>query len=112
MSATDTSNSADTTESEDHEDHPTASKYVNIAVVLAILTAMEVSTYFFDFGAIAVPLLIVLMVIKFLMVAGFFMHLRYDIKVFGQLLYLGLGFALTLYTLVVIILTFEHAPPA
>jgi cytochrome c oxidase subunit IV len=30
--------------------HPTPRDYVRIAVILAILTALEVSTYFVDFG--------------------------------------------------------------
>jgi cytochrome c oxidase subunit IV len=77
--------------------HPTPREYVRIAIVLAVLTALEVSTYFVDFGGIAIPLLVVLMLIKFVLVAGFFMHLRFDTKLYGRLLYGGLGFAVTLY---------------
>jgi cytochrome c oxidase subunit IV len=98
----------DTHDADDH--HPTARKYVNIAIVLAILTALEVSTYFFDFGVIAIPMLIVLMTIKFVMVAGFFMHLRYDTKVYSKLLYTGLAFALVLYAVTLLIFVFERAP--
>jgi len=107
VSATETQDT-DTHGSDGH--HPTAREYVNIAVVLAILTALEVSTYFFDFGAIAIPMLIVLMAIKFVMVAGFFMHLRFDTKIYGRLLYTGLGFALVLYAVVLIMFVFERAP--
>lgn len=84
---------------EDHANHPTPSQYVRIAIILGVLTALEVSTYFFEFGRAGIPLLIVLMVVKFLMVAGVFMHLRYDTRLFSQFLYTGLGFALVLYTL-------------
>jgi len=98
-------------DTESHEDHhPTARDYVNIALVLALLTALEVSTYFFDFGPIAIPLLIVLMIIKFVMVANFFMHLKFDTKIYKQLLYTGLAFAVVLYTLTLIIFVFERAP--
>ena len=77
--------------------HPTPAEYIRIALILAALTALEVSTYFYEFGRAGVPLLIVLMIIKFIMVASFFMHLRYDTKLFGRFLYTGLGFAVVLY---------------
>jgi cytochrome c oxidase subunit 4 len=78
--------------------HPTPAEYVRIALILALLTALEVSTYYFEFGRAGIPLLIGLMIIKFIMVASFFMHLRYDTKLFGRFLYTGLGFALVLYS--------------
>lgn len=92
--------------------HPTPREYVNIAIMLAILTALEVSTYFVDFGRIAIPLLIILMIIKFIMVASFFMHLKFDSKLFGRMLYGGLILALGLYAVTLIILFFERAPSA
>jgi hypothetical protein len=46
MSTTETSPD---TEAE-HGHHPTPREYVHIALVLAVLTALEVSTYFVDFG--------------------------------------------------------------
>ncbi len=92
--------------------HPTPREYVNIAIMLAILTALEVSTYFVDFGRIAIPLLIILMTIKFIMVASFFMHLKFDSKLFGRMLYGGLILALGLYAVTLIILFFERAPSA
>ena len=51
----------------------------------------------------ALPLLIVLMAIKFVMVAGFFMHLRFDTKLFGRFLYTGLAWAVVLYTLTLLV---------
>lgn len=90
--------------------HPTPREYVNIAIMLAILTGLEVSTYFVDFGSIAIPLLVILMVIKFIMVVSFFMHLKFDSKLFGRLLYGGLAFALVLYAATLTILLLEHAP--
>lgn len=95
----------------DHShDHPTPRQYVNIALVLAVLTALEVSTYFFEFGPIAIPLLIVLMVVKFLYVAGWFMHLKFDSPIYTRLMYTGLAFALVLYAAMAVITLFDHAP--
>ena len=88
---------------EAHAHHPSPQQYVRIAVVLAILTALEVSTYYFEFGRAALPLLIALMAIKFVMVAGSFMHLRFDAKLFGRFLYTGLAWAVVLYTLTLLV---------
>lgn len=92
-----------------HTHHPTPRQYVNIAIVLAVLTALEVSTYFFDFGPFAVPLLIVLMIVKFLYVAGWFMHLKFDHKFFSQVMTTGLVFALVLYTIVAVLSVLDHS---
>ena len=76
---------------------------MRIALILAVLTALEVSTYYFDFGRAGIPLLVILMVVKFVMVASFFMHLRFDTKLFSRFMYTGLGFALVLYTATLLI---------
>jgi cytochrome c oxidase subunit IV len=99
---------AEATESHDH--HPTPRQYVNIAIVLAVLTALEVSTYFWDFGVIGIPLLIVLMIVKFLYVAGWFMHLKFDSPVFSRMMYTGLFLALGLYAFAILIILFDQAP--
>jgi cytochrome c oxidase subunit IV len=108
MSSTDAPEQASSTD--EHDDHhPTPRQYVNIAVVLAVLTALEVSTYFLDFGVIAIPLLVILMVVKFLYVAGWFMHLKFDSRVFGRMMYTGLFLALGLYALAIIVILFDSA---
>ncbi len=87
--------------------HPTPRDYVRIAVILAVLTALEVSTYFFEFGPLGIPVLVVLMIIKFLMVAGFFMHLRFDVPLYTRLLYTGLFLALVLYAITLAVLVLD-----
>lgn len=101
---------AEATESHDDHNHPTPRQYVNIAIVLAVLTALEVSTYFFDFGAIAIPLLVVLMIVKFIYVAGWFMHLKFDSPIFSRMMYTGLILALVLYALTITVTLLDHAP--
>jgi cytochrome c oxidase subunit 4 len=105
MSATGTQpNAAEANGDEAHAGHhPSPAEYVRIALILAVLTALEVSTYYVEFGRAGIPLLIALMVVKFIMVAGFFMHLRYDTRLFSQFMYTGLGFALVLYTATLLI---------
>jgi cytochrome c oxidase subunit IV len=91
-----------------HTHHPTPRQYVNIALLLAVLTALEVGTYFFEFGPFAVPMLILLMVVKFLYVAGWFMHLKFDHKFFKQIVTVGLGFALVLYAILAVLSLLDH----
>jgi cytochrome c oxidase subunit IV len=78
--------------------HPRDSEYIKIAVILALITAAEVATYYFDFTTgILLALLIPMMVAKFALVAMFFMHLRYDSKVFTSAFVFGIGLAVGVY---------------
>ncbi|HUP76292.1 MAG TPA: cytochrome C oxidase subunit IV family protein [Acidimicrobiales bacterium] len=77
--------------------HPADRQYVVIALILAFFTAVEVLTYFVDFGAAAVPTLLGLMVIKFVMVVLYFMHLKFDSPVFMRLFAVGLLLAVSVY---------------
>ena len=110
MSSTQAPAGESTTPVEHDTEHPSPRQYVNIALVLGLLTALEVSTYFIDFGVIAIPMLVFLMIVKFVYVAGYFMHLKYDTKVFSRLMYGGLFLALSLYSLAIIVQLFDSAP--
>ena len=91
-----------TTDTETHEDtheHGMSDAgYIKIAVILALITALEVSTYYVDFGPLFMPALLIMMVVKFVMVVSYFMHLKFDSKVFSFLFYTGLGLALFVYS--------------
>ncbi len=83
---------------EQHEQHGLSDwGYVKVALLLAVLTAAEVLTYFYDFGRIEVPLLLVLMVVKFEIVVAYFMHLRFDNKLFTYLFATGLVLTIGVY---------------
>jgi cytochrome c oxidase subunit IV len=84
-------------EAEEHE-HPSDVTYIYIAIILAVWTALEVSTYFFDFGPSHVPILLGLMVLKFAVVAMYFMHLKFDSKLFRRLFITGLITAIAVYS--------------
>lgn len=59
--------------------HPGASVYVTIAVVLAVLTAMEVTVFYISaMRPVMVPLLLILSAAKFALVVMYYMHLKYD----------------------------------
>ena len=55
-----------------------------VALALAVITAFEVSLTYIDIGPLFLPLLIVLMLIKFFTVVLFFMHLRFDNKLYRR----------------------------
>lgn len=66
--------------------HPTAATYAKIAVTLVILTALEVAVYYVEsIRAYLVPILVILMIVKFALVAMFYMHLKQDSKLFSGL---------------------------
>lgn len=72
--------------------------YVRIALILGIITALEVSTYYVDFGPLFLPALLIMMVIKFIMVVSYFMHLKFDNKLFSMMFYAGLILAVGVYS--------------
>jgi cytochrome c oxidase subunit IV len=80
-----------------HDVHKPDSYYVKVALILALITALETSTYWVDFGVIFMPLLLTLMAIKFVMVVSLFMHLKFDNKIFSYLFYAGLLLAIFVY---------------
>jgi len=67
--------------------HATTKTYVQVAVVLALLTAVEVATLYIPGipNALLVTSLLVMSVVKFVLVVGFFMHLRYDHNIMRSL---------------------------
>jgi len=90
-------NTTQETDSHATEHGLSTSGYVRIALILAAITALEVSTYYVDFGPLFMPALMIMMVIKFVMVVSYFMHLKFDSKVFSLMFYTGLGLAVSVY---------------
>ena len=79
-----------------HQHHPDLA-YVKIAAILAVLTGLETATYWVDLGGFHTPFLLIMMVAKFILVLLFFMHLKFDNKLFGVLFYMGIGLTLMVY---------------
>ena len=84
---------------QEHDQHSSDAQYWKIFIILIILTGVEVLTYFLqeDLGGALIPILITLMVVKLLLVAAYFMHLKYDAKLFGQVFWAGALLALGVY---------------
>jgi len=84
--------------------------YVAVAGALAAITGLEVLLTYIDIGAAFLPLLLILMVIKFVMVVMEFMHLRQDSKIFHFLFWSGFFLAIGVY--VGFLATFKFFLPA
>jgi cytochrome c oxidase subunit 4 len=64
------------------EPHTSNRTYVLVALVLAVITGVEVMVFYLAaLRPVIVPILIVLSASKFTLVASFFMHLKYDGRV-------------------------------
>jgi len=88
--------------------HPSDATYVLIALALAALTAIEVAVYYLKSDYATIVVLLVLMAIKFLVVVGFFMHLRFDSPIFRWLFFGGLITAGIIYSVVLLMFGIFH----
>ncbi|MDP8954744.1 MAG: cytochrome C oxidase subunit IV family protein [Actinomycetota bacterium] len=79
--------------------HPSDRSYVGIALILAVLTALEVASFYVEqqLGALLVPVLVIMMIVKFAMVVAWFMHLRFDSNLFTRVFVSGLLLAVAVY---------------
>jgi cytochrome c oxidase subunit 4 len=71
----------------EHE-HPTWSTYWKVGLILTVITVLEVWIYYipsFVASRAFVPVLLTLSAVKFAIVVMFYMHLRYDHKLFRAL---------------------------
>ena len=83
--------------------HPSPFQYVMIAVILCVITAIEVGVYYLpdDFPrALYVSILLTLALTKFVTVVAFYMHLRTDRPIFRRFFVVGAIGAVVLYTIV------------
>lgn len=83
----------------DHDEHEGHSDlmYWKVGGFLALLTALEVSTYWWEENTLTSAALIVMMIIKFVVVAFYFMHLKDDAKLLSQVFFAGLILGLLVY---------------
>ena len=75
-----------------HESHPSRARlYFGIFVILFVVTGLEVAvTYLGLDHTVLAAILIALAVLKFFLIAAFYMHLKYDSRVFAAFFILGL----------------------
>ena len=72
-------------------------QYIIIAAILAVITGFEVTLSYVHIGPLFLPALLILMVAKFVTVVSYFMHLKFDNRIFTFLFYMGLLLAVFVY---------------
>ena len=94
-----------------HE-HPTWKQYKWVALILTLITVIEVWVYYTPFAksSLFVPALLIMSAVKFTIVVMFYMHLKYDHKLFRALFTGPLMIAMA--TLISLIFLFStHSKP-
>ena len=86
--------------------------FVQVAILLAAVTAVEVAWSYLPWGdgaamtVLEVGGLLAMMGFKFYMVASVFMHLKWDSKLLTGFFYFGLGLAVAVYLAVLFVFEF------
>jgi cytochrome c oxidase subunit 4 len=72
----------------DPHSHPTAGTYIKVGIVLTVITIVEVWAYYipaFVASHFFIPSLLIMSAVKFATVVLFYMHLKYDHRLFRAL---------------------------
>ena len=89
--------------------HPTPGTYIKVGIILTLITIVEVWVYYipsFVASRAFVPSLLIMSAIKFFIVVAFYMHLRYDHKLF-RALFTG-PFIVAAFTMLGLMFLFGH----
>ena len=74
--------------------HPTAKKYIGIAIILTIITVIEVAIFYIpSMHPFLPPVLLTLSALKFALVAMFYMHLKFDHRLYSWVFVVPMCFA-------------------
>lgn len=74
-----------------HTGHPTPATYFKVAMALSILTAIEVGIFYVtQIGYAIIPVLAILSIGKFALVVMYYMHLKFDSRIFSGLFFFGM----------------------
>ena len=85
--------------------HPAPFQYVMIAVVLVVITALEVGLYYLEGDmpdGLLIALLLTFAAMKFFLVASWYMHLRTDRLVYRRFFVIGILAAIVIYGVVLL----------
>lgn len=85
--------------------HPDEAEYIRIGLFLGALTAIEVVIYYFNIPRnIFIVMLLGLSAVKFSAVVMFFMHLKFDSRIFTTAFVTGMVLAAALFSVVLVTL--------
>lgn len=78
----------------EHQGHASVGFYWMIGGILTVITALEVAVFYIEaLRPVLVPVLLALSAAKFALVVMFFMHLKFDSKIFTGVFLAGLTLA-------------------
>lgn len=84
--------------------HPSPRQYVQIAVALAVVTGLEVALFYLgeavELGAFEPAALVLLSFLKFVVVIGWYMHIRFEKATISRFFTAGFVLAMMLYAVV------------
>jgi len=90
------------TPADEHAGHPDVRQYVMIAVILVIVTAIEIATSYVDTGHTnwIIIALGAMAIVKFVLVTGWYMHMKSDHPLFRRFFIIGIIGACIVYGIV------------
>ena len=95
--------------------HPTPLTYLKVAMALAVLTGVEVGVFYVDALEPAfLPIFLILSLAKFVLVVMFYMHLKFDARLFSGVFVGGLLLAIAVAVTVMAlfqVLSAKASPP-
>jgi cytochrome c oxidase subunit 4 len=88
-----------------HGRHPDEAEYVRVGLILAFITAIEVAIYYVNIQRnLFITVLVVMSLAKFATVVLWFMHLKFDSRLFTTAFVTGLVLALAVFSVVLVTL--------
>ena len=99
----------------EHADHPSEGQYWKIFFLLFAVTAVEVALYYWELpGSVHInnAALGALAILKFVVVVGYFMHLKFDNKILRRLFVMGIVLAVAVYVAYLLSMGVFIAPPS
>ncbi|MEP7028883.1 MAG: cytochrome C oxidase subunit IV family protein [Candidatus Eisenbacteria bacterium] len=98
----------DTHEAHGHA-HPTAKKYLGIAIILTIITVIEVAVFYVpSMHPFLPPILLSLSALKFALVAMFYMHLKFDHRLYSWVFIVPMCFATAIILALLALFSASH----
>jgi cytochrome c oxidase subunit 4 len=88
-----------------HAGHPGEAEYIKVGLFLAVLTLIEVVIYYFNIPRnLFIVILLALSAVKFTAVVMFFMHLKFDSRLFTTAFVTGMVLAASIFSVVLVTL--------
>jgi cytochrome c oxidase subunit 4 len=88
--------------------HGTPVFYAIVGLILAVITLVEFLIFYVEsLGVLLIPIMLILSLMKFVIVVAFFMHLRFDNKIFTYLFFAGFILAAVISVALLVLLAIK-----